>query len=344
MKSIYGLSLDDLKNYFIDKGLKPFRATQVYEWIYRNKIRSFNEITNIKKDVLNDLANDFSLDTLKIKTKQVSADGTMKFLFELEDGHFIETVLMNHPYGYSACVTSQVGCNMTCAFCASGMKKKLRNLDASEIVLQLMSVMIETGIRISHVVVMGIGEPFDNYDNVMKFLHIINNAHGLEIGARHISVSTCGVVPRIYDYANEDLQSNLAISLHAPNNDIRNELMPINKAYDLNTLVKAISDYIDKTNRRVTIEYILLEGINNSEKNALELAHLLRGLNVYVNLIPYNEVKEKPFKRSEIAHTTKFFDTLKKCGINVTQRYEYGSDIDAACGQLRSKHMDNKKE
>jgi len=267
MKSIYGLSLDDLKDYFVQKGLKPFRATQVYEWIYRNKIRDFNEITNIKKDVLADLSQDFSLAALKIKTKQVSSDGTMKFLFELEDGHFIETVLMNHPYGYSACVTSQVGCNMTCAFCASGMKKKLRNLEASEIVLQLMSVMIETGIRISHVVVMGIGEPFDNYDNVMKFLHIINNAHGLEIGARHISVSTCGVVPRIYDYANEDLQSNLAISLHAPNNDIRNELMPINKAYDLNTLVKAISDYIDKTNRRVTIEYILLEGINNSEKN-----------------------------------------------------------------------------
>lgn len=339
MESIYGLSLDDLKEYFVRIGLKPFRATQVYEWLYRSKIRSFDEITNIKKDVLVNLANDFSLELYKIKDHQIASDGTHKFLFELHDGNFIETVLMCHPYGYSACVTSQVGCNMTCAFCASGMKKKLRNLEASEIVLQLMTVMNELKIRISHVVVMGIGEPFDNYDNVIKFLHIINNAHGLEIGARHISVSTCGVVPRIYDYAKEPLQSNLAISLHAPNNDIRNELMPINKAYELSALIKAIKDYIALTNRRVTIEYILLEGINNSEKNALELAHLLRGMNVYVNLIPYNEVKEKPFKRSTIENTTKFFDTLKKCGINVTQRYEYGTDIDAACGQLRSKHM-----
>ncbi|MGM9970905.1 MAG: 23S rRNA (adenine(2503)-C(2))-methyltransferase RlmN [Anaeroplasmataceae bacterium] len=339
MKSIYGLSLDDLKEYFISIGLKPFRAVQVYEWIYRNKIRNFNDITNIKKDVLQKLSEDFSLELFKIKDHQIASDGTHKFLFELSDGNLIETVLMCHPYGYSACVTSQVGCNMTCAFCASGMKKKLRNLEASEIVLQLMSVMNELDLRISHVVVMGIGEPFDNYDNVMKFLHIINNPHGLEIGARHISVSTCGVVPRIYDYANEDLQSNLAISLHAPNSQIRNELMPINKAYDITELIKALKDYIAKTNRRVTIEYILLEGINNSEKNALELAHLLKGMNVYVNLIPYNEVKEKPFKRSTIENTNKFFDTLKKCGINVTQRYEYGSDIDAACGQLRSKHM-----
>ena len=202
-----------------------------------------------------------------------------------------------------------------------------------------MTVMSILNIRISHVVVMGIGEPFDNYDNVMKFLHIINNPHGLEIGARHISVSTCGVVPMIYKYAKEDLQTNLAISLHAPNNEIRNQLMPINKAYDINELILAIKEYIKITNRRVTIEYILLDGINNSEKNAFELAHLLKGMNVYVNLIPYNEVIEKPFVRSKIESTNKFFDTLKKCGINVTQRYEYGTDIDAACGQLRSKQM-----
>lgn len=342
MKSIYGLSLDDLKEYFTSIGLKPFRAVQVYEWIYRNKIKDFKEITNIKKDVLEKLSEDFALDKYEVVLHQQSSDGTHKFLFKLSDGNFIETVLMHHPYGYSACVTSQVGCNMTCAFCASGMKKKLRNLEASEIVLQLMSVMDNIDIRISHVVVMGIGEPFDNYDNVMKFLNIINDPHGLEIGARHISVSTCGVVPMIYKYASEPLQSNLAISLHAPNNDIRNKLMPINKAYDINELIKAIKDYIAKTNRRVTIEYILLEGVNNSEKNALELAHLLRGMNVYVNLIPYNEVKEKDFIKSKKESTTKFYDTLKKCGINVTQRYEYGSDIDAACGQLRSKHMECK--
>lgn len=339
MTSFYGLSLNDLKEYFTSIGLKPFRATQVYEWVYRKAISNFFEITNIKRDVLEKLNEDFSLELLQVEAHQVSSDGTHKFLFKLKDGNLIETVLMHHPYGYSACVTSQLGCNMSCAFCASGMKKKLRNLDASEIVMQIKSVEHEVGIKISHVVVMGIGEPFDNYDNVMKFLHIINDPHGLEIGARHISVSTSGLVPMILKYANEDLQSNLAISLHAPNNDIRNQIMPVNKAYDINELVAAIKKYIEITNRRVTIEYILLEGVNNSEKNALELAHLLKGMNVYVNLIPYNEVKEKPFVKSSKENTRKFYDTLKKCGINVTQRYEYGSDIDAACGQLRSKHM-----
>ncbi len=340
MTSIYNLTLDDLKEYFISIGLKPFRATQVYEWVYRKKIRSFDEITNIKKDVIEHLKQDFSLDLLEVKDHQVSSDGTHKFLFKLSDGNFIETVLMHHPYGYSACVTSELGCNMSCAFCASGMKKCIRGLDASEVVLQIMSVEDIVGVKVSHVVVMGIGEPFDNYDNIMKFLHIINNPFGLEIGARHISVSTSGIVPKIYEYAKEDIQSNLAISLHAPNNEIRSMIMPINKAYPLEKLIPAIKEYINLTNRRVTIEYILLEGINNSEKNALELAHLLKGMNVYVNLIPYNEVKEKPYVKSSRENTMKFYDTLKKCKINVTQRFEYGSDIDAACGQLRSKHME----
>ncbi len=339
MTSFYGLSIDDLKEYLTSIGRKPFIAVQLYEWVYRKNINSFSEITNIKKETLDKISEDFSLDLLEVKTHQVSSDGTHKFLFMLKDGNLIETVLMPHPYGFSACVTSQLGCNMSCAFCASGMKKKLRNLEAGEIVLQLRSVERILNLKISNVVVMGIGEPFDNYDNVMKFLHIINNPHGMEIGARHISVSTSGVVPMIYKYAEEDIQSNLAISLHAPNNEIRNQIMPVNKAYNLDELIKAIKEYIRITNRRVTIEYILLEGINNSEKNALELAHLLKGMNVYVNLIPYNEVKEKPFVKSSVQNTRKFFDTLKKCGINVTQRYEYGSDIDAACGQLRSKHM-----
>lgn len=339
MNSFYGLTIEELKKYLETIGRKPFIATQLYEWVYKKNINNFLDIPNIKKDTLEAISNDYSLDLLEVVTHQISSDGTHKFLFKLSDGNLIETVLMPHPYGYSACVTSQLGCNMSCAFCASGMKKKLRNLDASEIVMQLKSVEREVDVRISHVVVMGIGEPFDNYDNVIKFLNIINNAHGMEIGARHISVSTSGIVPMILKYATEGIQSNLAISLHAPNNEIRNQIMPVNKAYDINELVSAIKKYIEITNRRVTIEYILLEGVNNSEKNALELAHLLKGLNVYVNLIPYNEVKEKPFVKSTIEHTRKFFDTLKKCGINVTQRYEYGSDIDAACGQLRSKHM-----
>lgn len=341
MKNIYDLTLDDLKKYFISIGLKPFRAIQVYEWLYRFHVRSFDLMTNIKKEVIEHLKQDFEIKLYEVVDYQKSADGTEKFLFILQDGNLIESVLMRHNYGTSICVTSEVGCNMGCAFCASGMKKKLRNLSAGEMVLQLESVYEVIKEKISHIVVMGIGEPFDNYQNVINFLHIVNEPHGLEIGSRHISVSTCGLVPMIYEYAKEDLQSNLAISLHAPNNEIRDQIMPINKAYRIEELVKAISDYIIATNRRVTIEYILIDGLNDSIKCANELADLLHGLNVYINLIPYNEVKEKPFKRSKKEQMRKFYDTLKKRSMNVTLRLEQGADIDAACGQLRSKHMNN---
>lgn len=341
MKNIYDLTLDDLKKYFISIGLKPFRAIQVYEWLYRFHVRSFDLMTNIKKEVIEHLKQDFEIKLYEVVDHQKSADGTEKFLFRLQDGNLIESVLMRHNYGTSICVTSEVGCNMGCAFCASGMKKKLRNLSAGEMVLQLESVYEVIKEKISHIVVMGIGEPFDNYQNVINFLHIVNEPHGLEIGSRHISVSTCGLVPMIYEYAKEDLQSNLAISLHAPNNEIRDQIMPINKAYRIEELVKAISDYIIATNRRVTIEYILIDSLNDSIKCANELADLLHGLNVYINLIPYNEVKEKPFKRSKKEQMRKFYDTLKKRSMNVTLRLEQGADIDAACGQLRSKHMNN---
>lgn len=341
MKNIYDLTLDDLKKYFISIGLKPFRAIQVYEWLYRFHVQNFDLMTNIKKEVIEHLKQDFEIKLYEVADHQKSADGTEKFLFRLQDGNLIESVLMRHNYGTSICVTSEVGCNMGCAFCASGMKKKLRNLSAGEMVLQLESVYEVIKEKISHIVVMGIGEPFDNYQNVINFLHIVNEPHGLEIGSRHISVSTCGLVPMIYEYAKEDLQSNLAISLHAPNNEIRDQIMPINKAYRIEELVKAISDYIIATNRRVTIEYILIDGLNDSIKCANELADLLHGLNVYINLIPYNEVKEKPFKRSKKEQMRKFYDTLKKRSMNVTLRLEQGADIDAACGQLRSKHMNN---
>lgn len=341
MKNIYDLTLDDLKKYFISIGLKLFRAIQVYEWLYRFHVRSFDLMTNIKKEVIEHLKQDFEIKLYEVVDHQKSADGTEKFLFRLQDGNLIESVLMRHNYGTSICVTSEVGCNMGCAFCASGMKKKLRNLSAGEMVLQLESVYEVIKEKISHIVVMGIGEPFDNYQNVINFLHIVNEPHGLEIGSRHISVSTCGLVPMIYEYAKEDLQSNLAISLHAPNNEIRDQIMPINKAYRIEELVKAISDYIIATNRRVTIEYILIDGLNDSIKCANELADLLHGLNVYINLIPYNEVKEKLFKRSKKEQMRKFYDTLKKRSMNVTLRLEQGADIDAACGQLRSKHMNN---
>lgn len=336
---IYGMTLKDIGDYCISKGEKPFKSTQIFEWLYRMKVNDFSLMTNIKKSFIEVLKNDFQLGILPCKTQQKSADGTVKFLFELTDGNLIETVLMQHSYGYSVCVTTQVGCNMGCVFCASGLKKKIRNLETHEIVLQVLSVAVLLNIRVSHVVVMGIGEPFDNYKNVIQFLNIINHPHGLEIGARHISVSTCGIVPMIYEYAKVDLQVNLAISLHAPNDEIRNELMPINKPYPLASLIKAIEDYIETTNSRVTIEYILLDQVNDTVACANELCDLLRGLNVYINLIPYNEVAEKPYKRSKQDAMRRFFDILKKRKMNVTLRREQGLDIDAACGQLRSKHI-----
>ena len=342
MKSIYGYSEVDFENYLLSLGEKKFRAKQLIEWVYRHKIKSFDEITNMKKSFIEKLKEDFTIDEFECVKLQESSDGTKKFLFRLSDGNLIETVLMVNEYGYSVCVTSEVGCNMGCAFCASGLKKKLRNLETSEIVLQILMVEKFTNIKVTNIVVMGIGEPFDNYDNVIRFLRIVNNPLGLEIGARHITVSTCGLVPKIYEYSDFDLQVNLAISLHAPTDEIRNKLMPINKTYNIEKLKEAISYYIEKTNRRVTIEYILLDGINDTIDCANKLADLLHGLNVYVNLIPYNEVLEKPYKRSKADNMRAFFDLLKKRRINVQLRREQGSDIDAACGQLRSKEM--KKE
>ena len=339
MQSIYNYSEEMLKEYLINLGLKPFRSKQIIEWLYRKKVKSFDEMTNISKDFIAKLKEDFYIDLLKCVVNQKSSDGTQKFLFELSDGNLIESVLMNNDYGYSICVTSEVGCNMGCVFCASGMKKKLRNLETSEMVKQILTVEEIAGIKITHIVVMGIGEPFDNYDNVLNFFRIVNNPLGLEIGSRHITVSTCGLVDKIKEFALFPLQVNLALSLHAPTQEIRKEIMPIANAYSLDKVIDAIKYYIDKTNRRVTLEYILLKDLNDTKECANKLADLIHGLNVYVNLIPYNEVKEKPYKRSEKSQMVSFFDILKKRHINVQLRREQGSDIDAACGQLRSKHM-----
>lgn len=336
---IYGMTEEDLKEYFISINEKPYRSSQIIEWLYRQKVSSFDEMTNVKKTLKPILARDLEFDTLELVLKQESTDGTIKFLFRLADGNLIETVLMTHDYGYSVCVTSQVGCNMGCKFCASGLKKKKRNLETYEMVLEVLTVAKLTNKRISHIVVMGIGEPFDNYDNVLKFLEILNHPLGLEIGQRHMTVSTCGIVPKIYDYAKFKLQVNLAISLHAPNDKIREQIMPINKKYKINELFEALRYYIKETNRRITIEYILINDLNDTVECANELADLLRGMNAYINLIPYNEVSENEFKRSTLEHRQKFYDTLKKRGLNVTLRKEQGSDIDAACGQLRSKHL-----
>ena len=339
MQSIYNYTEEMWKEYLIHMGEKPFRASQMMEWFYRHRIQNFEEMSNISKKFIAHLKENFIIDSLKCVTRQKSFDGTQKFLFELSDGNLIETVLMNHNYGYSVCVTSEVGCNMGCVFCASGMKKKLRNLTTAEMVLQVLMVSTLAEIRVSHVVVMGIGEPFDNYDNVINFLKIINHAKGIEIGARHITVSTCGLVPKIREYASFDLQVNLAISLHAPKNEIRDQIMPINKRYPIEELMDAVKYYISITGRRVTFEYILLRDINDTKECANALADLIGRENIYVNLIPYNEVIEKPYKRSKEETMRAFYDTLYKRGINVQLRKEQGSDIDAACGQLRSKHM-----
>ena len=263
-----------------------------------------------------------------------------KYLFELSDGEHIEAVLMKHDYGNSICVSSQVGCNMGCKFCESGRRKKVRNLETYEMVLQILMIEKLLGERISHVVVMGIGEPFDNYDNLIKFFKIINHPKGLAIGARHITVSTCGIIPKILEFSDFPLQINLAISLHAPNNEIRDKIMPINKAYPIIELIPALKTYLNKTNRRITFEYIMLDGINDSEECALELANLVKDINCYINLIPYNETNNIEFKRTKTVQIMRFYDILKKNSVNVTIRREFGGKIDAACGQLRSKKED----
>lgn len=339
MKSIYQFTLEDMIDEFLSINEKKFRATQVFEWIYRKETYSFDEMNNLSKDLRKKLNDHYSISLLKIKEKQESKDGTIKYLFELEDGGLIEAVLMVHDYGKSLCVTSQLGCNMGCQFCASGLLKKQRDLTAGEMVLQVLTAMNDIHDRISHVVIMGTGEPFDNYDEVMKFIYIINHPKGLAIGARHITVSTCGLIPGIERFSNEPIQVNLAISLHAPSNEVRNKIMPINQAYNMDDLRECLKRYIQKTNRRVTFEYILLKDVNDQLVHARQLAHYIRGLNAYVNLIPYNSVDEHGFKESSKASIQAFKDELLRLKINATLRREHGRDIDGACGQLRAKRM-----
>jgi len=341
MKNVYGMNMQKLEDYFVNIGQKKFKAIQVYEWLYDKRVDSFDDMTNIKKDVINSLKSDFTMDKLKLLTKKKGKD-VCKYLFELHDGNKIEAVLMYHDYGNSLCISTQVGCNMGCTFCESGRLKKVRNLEAYEMVLQILQVEQEEKLRISHVVLMGIGEPFDNYDNVTCFVDIVNHPKGVALGARHITISTSGVIPKIKEFMNYDKQVNLAISLHAPNDELRSKLMPINRAYPLKDLMVVLKEYIKRTNRRLTFEYIMLKDVNDSEKEALELAHLLKGMNCYVNMIPYNETSHIIYKKSSKDNIMKFYDILKKNRINVTIRREFGSNVDAACGQLRSNYEEGK--
>lgn len=337
--SIYSLRLDEMKEWLTANGEKAFRAGQIYEWLYEKRVKTFEEMSNLSKGLRDKLEAEFALTTLSTIIKQESKDGTIKFLFQLQDGYSIETVLMRHEYGNSICVTTQVGCRIGCTFCASTLGGLKRHLMAGEIVEQVVKVqqqLDETEERVSSIVIMGIGEPFDNYDAMMSFLKIMNDDKGLNIGARHITVSTSGIVPKIYEFADEGMQINFAVSLHAPNQEARQKLMPIAKAYKLEELMDAVKYYTTKTGRRVTFEYGLMSGQNDSEEVALELARLIKNIKCHVNLIPINYVPERDYIRTSRSKIFAFEKTLKEQGINVTIRREQGADIAAACGQLRA--------
>lgn len=338
MKNILNYPKEDLENYFLSINEKKFKATQVFDWLYVKREMDVNLWSNLKKEIRDKVQEDFCFDQIQI-LKTETDEKTKKYLFSLVDEQKIEAVLMEHDYGLSVCISSQVGCNMGCAFCESGRLKKIRNLETYEMVEQILLIEKDIQKRISSVVIMGIGEPLDNYENVVSFIKIINDAKAVAIGARHITLSTCGLVPKIYELMKLPLQINLAISLHAPNNELRNRIMNVNKAYNIYELMTCIKEYIVYTSRRVTIEYVMLDNINDSKVHAQELADLLQGMNVYVNLIPYNETNHLEFKRSSKTKMMEFYDILKKNHINVTIRKEFGSKISAACGQLRSKEV-----
>lgn len=343
MENLLGYSLERMTDCFLARGQSKFRAKQVFGWIYGKGVLDFDKMTDVSLSFREELKRDFCLSLPSIIAKQVASDGTVKLLLQLEDGAKVEEVMMPYDYGCPICVSSEVGCSMGCAFCASGLLKKERGLTSAEMVGQLLvmnQVLSEYGLRVTHINVMGTGEPFDNYDNVMEFIRIANCQTGLAIGARHITVSTCGLPEGIRRYGKEGLQTNLALSLHAPNDKIRNKIMPVSLKYPMKDLIAAIKDYLSTSGRRVTFEYILLSGVNDSLECADELAHLIRDndLFAYVNLIPYNEVKEMKWKRSSKTSVAAFHNALLKKGINATVRKEFGGDIDAACGQLRVKY------
>ena len=336
--NIYGIKRVDLENYFILKGDKKFKALQIFEWLYQKRVKSFFDMSNIKKELQQELTNEFDITMIKIQKKQED-NLTKKYLFKLIDDNYVEAVLMKHDYGLSVCVSSQVGCNMGCAFCESGRLKKVRNLEAYEMVQQILLIEDDVKESISSVVIMGIGEPLDNYDNVINAIKILNNQKGLSIGARHISISTSGLVPKIYDLANENLQCTLSISLHATTDEKRSALMPVNNAYNLKELLTACKDYLAKTNRRISFEYALAKDNNDNLNDAEELVKLLKGMLCHVNLIPINKIEDGKFNKSTNENIIKFRDYLNEHGIVATIRRELGSDIDAACGQLRKKEV-----
>ena len=323
-------------------GQPKFRAKQVYTWLHKG-VRSYEEMTNLPKSLRDTLAEQYPIHAPKVVRKQESAkDGTIKYLWELSDGNCVETVLMRYHYGNTVCISTEVGCAMGCAFCASTIGGLVRRLEPFEMLDEVLFTQIDSGLPISHIVLMGIGEPLDNFDNVLRFLELVNSEDGMNISMRHISLSTCGLVPKIDALAEKKLQISLAISLHGPNNEIRGKIMPVNKAYDIDTLLDACRRYYAATSRRIHFEYAMIDGVNDSEENARELLRRLKGLPAHVNMIPLNHVEESPLKPSSKAAVARFQKILEDGGVTATVRRTLGGDIDASCGQLRRKYHKEK--
>ena len=342
-KNIKDYNLDELKEIIMELGEKPYRAEQIFKWIMQENVTSFDEMTNLSIELRNKLKENFDLHVFNILKKQVSKDGTKKYLFDVLDGNAIESVVMEYKHGRTICVSSQIGCKMGCKFCASTGVKFSRNLSSGEIVEQLLAVERDENIKISNLVFMGIGEPLDNFDNVMNAIKILNNQKGINMGARHISISTSGLVPKIYELADKNMQCTLSISLHSPTNEKRSEMMPVNKLYDIQELMKACRYYIEKTNKRISFEYALAKDNNDNLGDARELVKLLKGMLCHVNLIPINKIENGNYTKSTNENIIKFRDYLNDKGIVATIRRELGSDIDAACGQLRKKEVEKCK-
>ncbi len=339
-KDIKSLTFDELNSDFQTLQFPAYRTSQVFQWLHQKNVTSFDEMLNIPKNIRQTLSERYYIAVATIEKKQISCyDGTVKYLFRLYDGERIESVLMNYHHGYTICISTQVGCKMGCTFCATGKSGFSRNLTPSEMLSQIQTAQSDNNIRIANIVLMGMGEPLDNFDNVMKFLELVSCEKGLNIGMRHISLSTCGIVPRIYELADRKLQITLSVSLHAPNNIIRNQTMPVNRKYPVEQLIKACRYYAKTTKRRITFEYAMIDKINDTDDCALQLVQLVKGMLCHINLIPVNTVTETNYRQSQKKQLFHFAEILETNGIPVTVRRTLGSDIDASCGQLRRKHI-----
>ena len=336
-KDIRSMNYDELSSEIINLGFPKFRVNQIYSWIHEKGVLSFDEMTNISKDMRERLKENFYFNNCEINTKLVSQiDDTVKYLFTLSDGEYVESVVMKYKYGYSICISTQVGCKMGCNFCASAIGGFVRQLSTGEMLSEIYTAQKDLNIKINHLVLMGTGEPLDNYDNVLNMLNLITDERGQNMSMRHISLSTCGVVPKIYDLADKKLGLTLSISLHAPNNKIRSASMPINNKYSMEELLKACRYYSQITGRRISFEYAMIKGVNDSDECAVELSNKLKGILCHVNLIPVNNVRETNYEKSSVERQKKFIDILSSRGIVATVRRTLGSDINASCGQLRA--------